>query len=257
MTLALRKIRFGPPAADVEPSELSFADAVLKARRAGAPELALQALEQLRETPSLAAARTWYRSARKAPLVLLGPTGRGKSTAAAWCCVEFAKTWPWNGLGRLLEPLVWLDATYLVRLREWTDVGAEYVDRCLRAQLLVVDDAGHEGTSTGRQALIDLLMKRTDRARGTILSANLTGAEFRARYTEPLADRLRHLAVVPELAGGTSERAHRTARPAAELVAELELERAAEADRQRELEGLAPQTSARRRADGDSEESRT
>lgn len=207
--LQLRKINWGPPVEDTGAKPLSFDDAALKARRAGAPLRSLLALAEPRETPALNATRRWFGAHRDKPLVMLGPTGLGKSTAAAWACVEFAKTYPWNdgpGGGRQREPLVWLEATELVRLTEWTEVGKEYADRCLRASLLVIDDAGHEGTVTGKQALVDLLMKRTDSKASTVLATNLTGAEFRARYTEPLADRLRNWGYVPELGGGDSQR---------------------------------------------------
>lgn len=208
--LRLRTIHWGEPAPDNEPArQLTFNDATLKARRAGAPLRSLLALEKPQETPALNAARAWWGAHRDQLLVMLGPTGRGKTTAACWCCIEFAKVFPWNELpsgGKAREPLVWLDATELVQLREWTDVGAEFVDRCLRASLLVIDDAGHEGTVTGKQALVDLLMKRTDGKAPTVLATNLTGAEFRARYTEPLADRLRNFGYVPELGGGDSLR---------------------------------------------------
>lgn len=207
--IPLRAIRWGPPHEEQPPAPLSFADAALKARRAGAPLRSLMALEQQRETPALNAARRWWGAHRDKPLVMLGPTGLGKSTAAAWLCVEFAKVHPWNdgpSGGRPREPLVWLDATDLVRLTDWTDIGRDWVDRCLRAELLVIDDAGHEGTVTGKQALVDLLMKRTDAKAATVLATNLTGAEFRTRYTEPLADRLRNFGYVPELGGGESQR---------------------------------------------------
>lgn len=192
-----------------EHAPLPFADAALKARRAGAPLRSLLALEEPYDTPALFAARAWWGAHRDRPLVMLGPTGRGKTTAAAWCCVEFAMGYPWNdgpSGGKAREPLVWLDATELVQLREWTDIGKEYADRCLRASLLVIDDAGHEGTVTGKQALVDLLMKRTDGKAATVLATNLTGAEFRARYTEPLADRLRNFGYVPEIGAGDSQR---------------------------------------------------
>lgn len=207
--MELRRINWGPAVEDKPPEPLSFADACLKARRAGAPLRSLLALEQPRETPAVNAARRWWGAHREKPLVMLGPTGLGKTTAAAWLCVEFAKAFPWNDApsgGRQREPLVWLDATDLVQLREWTDVGREYAERCLKASLLIIDDAGHEGTVTGKQALVDLLMKRTDSKAMTTLATNLTGAEFRARYTEPLADRLRNFGDVPELGGGESMR---------------------------------------------------
>src|SRR5262245_9438046 len=141
--LQLRKINWGPPVPDDDQRPpLSFDDSALKARRAGAPLRSLLALANPRETPALNATRRWWGGHRDKPFVMLGPTGLGKTTAAAWVCVEFAKYYPWNdgpGGGRQREPLVWLEATELVRLTEWTEVGREYVDRGLRSSLLVID----------------------------------------------------------------------------------------------------------------------
>lgn len=217
----MRSIRFPAPIESYAPDRLSDVDALEKVTRAGAPAEATQSLrEVLAGKPpgkAMEAALNWYAGIRlKRPLLaLMGPTGCGKSTASARAAMEFAAEWPWNsqaGGGSQREPLVWLNAEEVARLQAWQRDGARQYDEALHARLLVIDDVGHEDIRPAIAAMSDLLMRRIDARRATVLSTNLRGKAFTTRYGRPVTDRLKTRAVMPEL---EEEKSFRRARPEA------------------------------------------
>lgn len=212
---SIRNIKFGP-AVEVETQPLVDSEAALtKVRRAGAPTDAIASLRQLvakKLQPSRAAhaATSWRGAATERPLLaFLGPTGLGKSTAAALAAYEFARAWPWNGGaggGPQREPLVWLNAEDIACLQSWFNDGKRQYDEALHAKLLVIDDAGHEASRPAIAALTDLLQRRMDAKRATVLSTNLRGSGFAMRYGAPVVDRMKVAAFVPELGSYESMR---------------------------------------------------
>jgi DNA replication protein DnaC len=135
-------------------------------------------------------------------LALMGPTGLGKSTAAAWAAYLAAREYPWNsraGGGSSWEPIVWLNAEDVALLQGWFNDGKRQYEECSRAWLLVIDDAGHEASRPAIAALTDLLQRRMDGRKATVLSTNLRGAGFATRYGAPVVDRMKVGAFIPEL----------------------------------------------------------
>lgn len=197
----------------VEPSRpqptCGTAQAGLKVSRAGAPVDAVESvrrivLREITKSPAAEAAESWWTGMRQEfpMLALLGPTGLGKSTAAAWAMYQCAREYPWNsqaGGGTAWEPLVWLNAEDLALLQGWFEEGKRQYAEAQRAWLLVIDDAGHETSRPAIAALTDLLQRRMDQRRATVLSTNLRGTAFTQRYSAPVVDRMKVKAFVPEL----------------------------------------------------------
>lgn len=103
-------------------------------------------------------------------LLLLGPTGRGKSYAATWAIAEAGG--------------VWLSAADC-RVAEWDDLRP----RAVAARLLVVDDLGREPNGWAQRELADLLELRHNRGLRSIVTSNTPAARIAAIYGDRLASR--------------------------------------------------------------------
>lgn len=103
-------------------------------------------------------------------LLLLGPTGRGKSYAATWAVAEAGASW--------------LSAAD-VRVAEWDDLRP----RALSSKLLVVDDLGREPNGWAQRELADLLELRHNRGLRTIVTSNLPVGRIATVYGDRLASR--------------------------------------------------------------------
>lgn len=204
---AARPIKFSQPAPSAP--TIGTREAGDKVLRAGAPQRAIDDVRQLffkeipRSRATEAADSWWFGMRTERPLLaLMGPTGLGKTTAAAWAAWLAAREYPWNsgpGGGMAWEPIVWLAAADIALLQSWFNDGKRQAEEARRAWLLVVDDAGHEKERPAIAALTDLLMRRIDSRRATILTTNLRGREFAGRYGVPVVDRMKAHAYVPEL----------------------------------------------------------
>jgi DNA replication protein DnaC len=65
------------------------------------------------------------------------------------------------------------------------------VKRCLRCDLLILDDLGTEmSTSFSVSAIYELLNTRLREKRGTVVSSNLSAEEIARRYSPQIASRL-------------------------------------------------------------------
>lgn len=107
---------------------------------------------------------------RARTLLLLGPTGRGKSYAATWALAERVG--------------VWLSATD-VRVSEWDGLRP----RAVSARLLVIDDLGREPTEWSARELADVCELRHNRGLRTIATSNLVEEKLLSRYGERCASR--------------------------------------------------------------------
>jgi DNA replication protein DnaC len=198
-----------------------YAEAWRWAQKAGAP---YEALSALREGPddsaALAAARKFNRDGEALALVLLGPTGVGKTLAASLVAVDFAARWPWNEQpsGGAVEPIRYVAAATLTRLSAYDAAAQHHVESLQRCQLLVLEDAGDEGTDLGRGLFVELLMARHAARRRTVITGNLRPSTFRERYGAAVADRIRSSGYAPDLFAEKSRR--RRARPATKTEAE-------------------------------------
>ncbi|MCG8423877.1 MAG: ATP-binding protein [Proteobacteria bacterium] len=159
---------------------------------------------ELESTPALSATREFERK-RTIVLVLAGPVGCGKTTAAArWLTQSTSR-------GTYLEPYPrrFLAIAELARLNRFNAAAMEPVEQ---AAALVVDDLGAEflDDKGGFASLFDAVMDaRYRHLLPTVITTNLRSDEFRARYGERTVDRLREHGQFVELAGKslrTSER---------------------------------------------------
>lgn len=124
------------------------------------------------QTDAVKCARAWFAERDKPWFVLSGPTGCGKSMAAAAIPAENFTA-------------MFIRADELVRLFS-SMFGDQYEQqqKLRDAVLLVIDDLGCELDSTRMlPTLLDLLDSRQSaRSRPTIVTTNLTPAAFRERY---------------------------------------------------------------------------
>lgn len=184
---------------------MTKAQAAYKLQTLGVSAQTLLGLRDATEGDAIDAARKFISQPREpllAPfLVLLGEPGVGKTVAAAYVLQDFVMKHRWNegATGTALEPFLWVAARELTALSQFEREDRDRVERWRKAQLLVVDDAGDEGSRIGREALMGLLMDRADNKRFTVLTSNVTSDAFVTRYGKALADRLRAVAIVPKL----------------------------------------------------------
>lgn len=198
----------GARAAECAEKPPDHRDVLSKLTRLGVPanEMFL-ALKNDKPTEAIRMARLWWGGDRHSfpALVMAGDVGVGKTVAAAWVALEWARSFPWNALpsGPAATPMVWIDGPGMRKLGEWGDEAQDLLRDAERAELTVLDDAGREGDRRAYEALSDVLMARVDRNRSTVLSSNMKGEMFRARYGIALADRLRSRAVIVSAKGSS------------------------------------------------------
>lgn len=111
-------------------------------------------------------------------LMLMGPTGAGKSFAAGW--VVAARGGMWIPAVRALTP------------QRWREESAGYE----RASVLVLDDAGTEGDSWPCDNVRALLVTRLSSDRTTVVTTNKSREEFVRVYGDRVRSRLQDAARV-------------------------------------------------------------
>jgi DNA replication protein DnaC len=176
-------------------------------------ELALD--RTARTTEAMIAVGDFARS-DKTILVLSGPRGLGKTTAAA-CWLVLAprrKTY-----GEIRQP-VFVDAPRLVRSSRY---DTESMAGLELARALVVDDLGleYDDKSGAARSLIDALMNaRYARCLPTVITTNVPSKDvgeklgFISRYGERLADRIREAGTFVALRGESLRRTPLVGEPA-------------------------------------------
>lgn len=167
-----------------------------KLAASGMGERALAAAASPKPSEALEAVQQWLTSG-KAWLVLLGGTGTGKTTAAAWA------------IGEVIRQKETADARTASRLSRMSgfDEGARELERLSGVTLLVVDDVGAEAqTAWGAGLLSELLDNRHQGFKKTILTSNLGQEQFKARVGERMVDRIREDGRVVALGGRSMRR---------------------------------------------------
>lgn len=165
-----------------------------------------------RQTSSMVGAKSWWSKVEiggSRTLLLAGPSGIGKSTAAAWVAMQWALVYPWNNRPSGNEhkvPIVWLEGGHIAQLAEWSTRGAEELQRARQSQLLVINDGGLEATKPSMIALANLCILRSDANKLLVFTTNLTAKNFATRYGEALADRFAMQAFAPPLEREKSQR---------------------------------------------------
>lgn len=138
-------------------------------------------------TNALKAAQDWFQS-KKSILVLSGPGGCGKTSAASWLAAEAVAA-------------LFIDVTRLARLSRYKSSDMEPLER---AWLLVIDDLGVEFCDTKGSflatldGLINCRYANQDR---TVITTNLPATAFKQRYGERVVDRIREVGRFFECSG--------------------------------------------------------
>ncbi len=173
-------------------------DAVLqRLRQSGVPARFLDTLPTPRRTIALMKALSWN---RRGFLTVTGPTGTGKSFAAASVLFEATRTrmervwrepgeWAKSGVGS------WISAYRASTNRD--DFAA-----ALACGFLVVDDLGEEVNTPGvKAAMKEVVSDRYNQNRPTIVTSNLSVLEIRDRYGDRMTERLVEGGMVVECSG--------------------------------------------------------
>lgn len=177
-------------------------------QRLGVPARALLALQATQETPAIIEARKYLQAPAEwcQFLALLGPTGLGKTVAAAYVFREAARAISPDLPTGAPEPLVWVQGPDFTRVSAFSPDDERKLKAMRSAHLLVVDELGDEATNIGVAAVRDVLMHRESQGRRSVLTSNLRPDAFRARYGEALWDRLDKRGLIPNLSKGQSMR---------------------------------------------------
>jgi DNA replication protein DnaC len=166
------------------------------------------------ETPAVAAARSWLKT-KAGILVLSGTVGCGKSVAAAWLLannfsVEVPRLAGVEPSDWTPPPLrtwrtgAWVAAAALV---EASDFAPEFWKPIRKAELVVIDEAGAERLDAKGRALgnfTELLRRRYDDGRRTVVTTNLPPAEWQRVYCESDGGRFRDRLAEAEVDFGRS-----------------------------------------------------
>jgi DNA replication protein DnaC len=126
---------------------------------------------------------------RRRNLLLLGPTGRGKTTAIAHLWLEM---WT-DGFSRARRPLdaLWAKATELANARRGHPLGEgdpHIVTEAKRVGLLLLDDLGSEVRVDA--TIWEILDARYDGGALTVVTSGLPLAELVTRYSEAVVRRV-------------------------------------------------------------------
>lgn len=172
--------------------------------RMGAPRRAVDAWASgPRDTAATSSVRRML-AERKSFCLLTGGAGAGKTVAAVCGMAE-----------RVLEdrredlPALFVRAVEGARMGLYDAEDKRLTSQMQSAGLLVIDDLGAEFVSEGsiwRSILDEVIDVRYGDRTPTVLTTNLDGAAFKARYGERISDRIRHAGVV-EACGAISLRA--------------------------------------------------
>jgi DNA replication protein DnaC len=193
-------------------------DVPFRLQKLGVPADNILALRKATDTKALEGAKRFLTAPKDLVrfLVLVGPHGAGKSTAAAYVLAEAVRRHDWNSQasgGRQTEPFVWTNAAEVTSVVDFGRVAPEWVEGLKRASLLVLDDLGKDGTEVGLAALRDVLTYRHEKQRRTVVTSNLAPSDFKARYGESWYERLKSAAMVPDLRNEKSMRKRPEWRP--------------------------------------------
>lgn len=131
-------------------------------------------------------------------MVILGPTGAGKTRLLATILNEIERRWPHGSY------VYWTLPEFVYARREAIEgKGPDPIEECTEADILVLDDLGAERvTDWGNEALHLILDRRHRFGKITLVATNLTLEEIAERYGGRLLSRFtgRHHQIV-EVAG--------------------------------------------------------
>ena len=163
--------------------ELEFA-----ARRQGIPQRIIDTLRSdVKATEAILRIKSFLDAPREAwCLVLAGPKGCGKSTAAGLYLWE--KTRP--DYKSPPKDMRWWTAARVSRISSFND----QLDQVMKTKMIVIDDLGVEYLDKNghfNHRLDELIDDRYSNYRKTIITTNLNARDFQSRYGDRVADRIR------------------------------------------------------------------
>lgn len=168
------------------------------------------------ETVAIAEARAFLDDESARMLILSGPRGCGKTMAASWLASrEVVKVTRWPDGDREWTRDIdsrFVDVSRLSRVSRYSDEQMEPLERC---ELLVIDDLGMEYADEKGSFLATLdglVNARYAADLRTIITTNLPAAEFKRRYGERIADRIRECGKFVELSGESMRKGQRQLR---------------------------------------------
>lgn len=154
---------------------------------------------QPQECDALTYVREFLLNEDVSALLLLGKPGTWKSGSACWAITQ------------------WLGSFHFVSSPEFCRLSTSRTEEnekayryAFKTELLIFDDLGtenHSDWNTGK--ISELVSHRYDACTKTIITSNLSVAEFKVRYGERLVDRIKETGIVVELAGA-SKRGNRS-----------------------------------------------
>lgn len=150
----------------------------------------------LQDTPAVVEARGAIKLGLTL-LVLSGTRGVGKTSAAAWWLLQPRE--PSKYVSTMAPRFI--DSTALARFDKYDDAKMRELER---ASALVIDDLGVEYDDKHgnfRASLDGLVNSRYAACLPTVITTNLTASDFKARYGERIADRIREAGRYVELTG--------------------------------------------------------
>lgn len=147
-----------------------------------------QCFDGVTETPAVRGLLEWEASNMDQDLtiaVLAGPHGTGKTMATVYVALfAFAA-----------EPPIFVTAHKLARDLRDKETRRDALRRCLEASVLIIDDLGKEQPSSFFARDVDELVDHFYQGFGwLVITTNLKPSEFRERYGEGAADRMRERA---------------------------------------------------------------
>lgn len=182
--------------AGVNASRSSWGECAAQVERAGCPHLTAAAARKPEQRRVLDGAKRWWTDAKaRTPLMLLtDETGTGKSVAAAHVAMKFAESRQWwvsQPSGAMASPLVWMVGDELATRALLSDDDYALIQRAERAEFLVIDEVGCSGAKAGLLALGQLIARRADSGRLTVVTTNAAGVELAQALGAHVVDRLK------------------------------------------------------------------
>ena len=173
-------------------------------RRAEFPPMLLAKLDTAEAGKEHMQKARLYVGDTKPVLAMFGAVGQGKTLAACWVSRELLARMPLDAIatGQSTAPARFLRATTFARLSAYAVEDKALFDELCRVKVLVLDDMGTETLAGVASAYLDELLDiRIAHSRRTVITSNLDGSTFKARYGERLTDRLRQSAIISQGVG--------------------------------------------------------
>lgn len=179
----------------------------------GVPRRVCDVVDGMRDTQATARVSKWVTENRSDPsswcLVLSATKGLGKSVAAGYAAKLFAESGTgllsyWDNREKDQKTLPsWWPISKFARIDSY---NGQFEAVCQYPGLIVLDDLGSEYIDQKgwmHQALDAFIDERYSEYRPTLITTNLSAADFRKRYSERICDRLREGGAFFEFSGGS------------------------------------------------------